>query len=95
MHNDFKSLSEIINKEKAFSKIRTITRENDILADFVKIFPELSEVAKPVKIVKSIIYLRVENSVWRSELNFNQKIMIEKINNHYKEEIIKNIKFIS
>ena len=44
---------------------------------------------------KKVLFLRVENSVWRSELKFRQKLIIERINNHLKEDIIKSIKFIA
>ena len=95
MPDKFKSISDVIQKESAFEKVRLAAREYDILKEFVKIFPDLEEVAVPVKIERQILYLRVENSVWRSELNFNQKKIIEKINSYYKETVIKSIKFIS
>ena len=95
MHNNFKSLSEIIYKEKAFRKIVARANEQEIVDQFGKIFPELEKVAEAVKVEKNILYLRVENSVWRSELNIKQDAIIKKIKLNLSQSEVKKIKFIS
>ncbi len=95
MPKGFKSLDEIINKDPALSRIRKIINEADVVGDFGILFPELQKIAKAVKAEKKTLTLRVENAAWRNELKFKEKLLIEKINNHYKEERILRVKFLS
>jgi len=94
MPKDFKSLPEILGKEKAFENVRKAAKEYDVLEKFDEIFPDLKKVAEAVKIEKGILFLRVENSVWRSELKFREVEIIDLINKFYKEERITQIRFI-
>ncbi len=93
-HSGIKSISEVIDKENEFSSLREIVKNYDITEEFVRIFPELKLIAQAVKADKKILFLKVENSVWKSELNFMKNVMIEKINKYYKNEVIKSIKFL-
>jgi hypothetical protein len=95
MHNGFLSIAEIINKEPGFEKLRKVIKQHDVIKGFHKIFPDLNKIAAPVKIEKKVLFIKVQNAAWRSELKFNQKTLIEKINNFYGEEIIKSMKFQS
>ncbi|MDQ7816531.1 MAG: DUF721 domain-containing protein [Melioribacteraceae bacterium] len=92
--SSFKSLADIIEKEKDFDKLRDTVKNYNLVDEFKKIFPELSKVAQAIKTEKKILFLKVENSVWKSELNFQKNILIEKINKHYNEQVIKSIKFL-
>jgi hypothetical protein len=93
MPDGFKSLKEIFNSNPGLKKIKNIIDENDVVNDFYKIFPDFKKIVKPVKIEKGIVTLKVENSVWRSELKFKETEIIEKINSFYKEKRIIKIKF--
>ena len=95
MPDDFKSLTDILGKEKAFEKVRKAAKEYDVIEKFVEIFPDLKKVAEAVKIENGVLFLRVENSVWRSELKFRQTNLIDKINKKFNEKIIKTVRFIS
>ncbi len=95
MPNNFRSLSDIIYKEKAFNKIVNKVREQEVVHSFSKVFPELDNVAKAIKVERKILFLRVENSVWRSELNLRQDAIIKKIKNKLEKADIEKIKFIS
>lgn len=95
MPDDFKSLTDILGKEKAFEKIRKAAKEYDVIEKFGEIFPDLKKVAEAVKIENGVLFLRVENSVWRSELKFRQSSLIEKVNKKFNEKIIKTVRFIS
>lgn len=95
MPESFLSISEIINKEPGFEKLRRVIKQHDAMEGFYKIFPDLKKIASPIKIEKKILHLKVVNAAWRSELKFNQKTVIEKINSFYGEEIIKGIRFLS
>jgi len=90
----FKSLTDIIDKEKEFEKLRDTLKNYNVVDEFEVIFPELSKIAKAIKTEKKTLFLKVENAVWKSELNFQKSLLIEKINNHFKEQVIKSIKFL-
>lgn len=92
--SSFKTIDDVINTEKDFVNLRETIKNYDIVDSFSKIFPELSLIAKAIKVEKKILFLRVENSVWRSELSFRKNLIVEKINIYFSEEIIKTIKFL-
>lgn len=94
LKTNFRKISEVIEKEKEFEKLRSTARIYQVVDDFYRIFPDLKLLASPLKVEKDILFLHAENSVWKSELNFHKAVIIEKINNYYKEEIIKQIKFL-
>lgn len=95
MSNNFRSLSDVIYNEKAFNKIVNKVREQEVVHEFSKIFPELGNVAKAIKVERKTLFLRVENSVWRSELNLRQDAIIKKIKSKLTKTEIEKIKFIS
>ncbi len=94
MPNNFKSISEIIHREKAFSKVIEKSRQQEVIDKFYVIFPELKKIAEVIRVDKEILFLRVENSVWRSELNLNRESLINKLNNQLEDKVINKIKFI-
>ena len=89
-----KILSEIINNTKSFEKLRNSVDGYRVVDKFYDVFPELKKVAEAKRFDGRTLFIRVENSVWRSELNINKETMIKKINKYINKEIIKNIKFI-
>jgi hypothetical protein len=94
MPDGFRKISEIFDKEPGLSSIRQIIKQSDIVNDFEKIFPDLIKIAEAVKVEKKCIFLRVQNSTWRSELKFREQQITKKINNYYKEERINQVRFI-
>jgi len=94
MYSDFKNLNEIIYNNKEFEKFRSAIAKQDVINKFYEIFPDLKTVIVPVKVERKILFLRVENSVWRSELNFRKALLIEKINSFFESDLVKGIKFI-
>ena len=92
--SSFKTVEEILNTEKEFINLRESLKNYKIVDEFEKMFPDLKIIAEAVKVETNVLYLRVENSVWKSELNFNKNLIIEKINKHYNQSIIKTIKFL-
>jgi hypothetical protein len=92
---DVKSIGEIFNIDQELGNIRNFVKQVDVILFFTDLFPDLKNIAKAVKVEKGFLFLRVENSVWRSELKFKQKIIIERINRHFGEQIIKSIKFLT
>lgn len=94
MRQKIKSVFDVISEEKEFEKFRCAAKNFSVVERFGEIFPDIEKIAQPVKVDKKVLYLHVDNSVWRSELNLRQKIMIERVNSFFKEEIIKSVKFI-
>ena len=91
--NSFASLDEIL-KQKEFEKINAAIEENEVVEKFAEIFHDLKKIAKAKKINNKTLFLRVENAVWRSELNLNKNAIIKKINERFGKEIVKTIRFI-
>jgi len=93
MPDGFKSLKEVFTKEPGLYKVRSVVKSSDVVIDFYKVFPDLKKVAVPQKVDKMFLKLKVENAVWRSELKFKEREIVEKINSFYNEVRIKGIKF--
>jgi hypothetical protein len=95
MPDNFRSISDVLHKEKEFSRIVAKAKEEEIVTKFKEIFPELNKIAKAIKFNRKVLYLRVENSVWRSELNLKQSAIISKIEKQFNNTVVDRIKFIS
>ena len=95
MPDGFKSLKDVFRSDPQLSNVRRIVKSSEVVLDFYRIFPELKKVVKPDKVEKMFLKIKVENSVWRSELKFKEFEIVRKINNYYNEERIKGIKFSS
>ncbi len=91
---NIKTVGEIFKSDRAFAGIRKTALENDIVQNFSQIFPDLKLVVQAQKIYRGSLYLKVENSVWKSELNLRKHLIIERINASFGEDIIKKIKFM-
>jgi len=94
MPNKIKTVGEILKDEPVFTGLRKTALENDIVQNFSIIFPDLKLVVEAKKIVKGSLFLKVENSVWKSELNMRKNIIIERINTSFGEEVVKKIRFV-
>ena len=94
MDKDFVKLSEIINTKPEFEGLMKRLKETEVVDGFLEIFPDLGKIAKALKVDKKTLFLKVENSVWRSELKFSESVIVEKINSFFKEERIRYLKFL-
>jgi hypothetical protein len=95
MNESFHSLSQIITEDSKFKRVRELIWNDEIMSKFFLIFPDLMNHVMPDKVAKSTLYLKVENSVLRSELKFHDVEMIAKINAFFNEERIHKIRFFS
>ncbi len=93
MPNSFRKIGDVLTNDEAFSNFRASVKESEVVLEFGNIFPDLSKTVKPNNVNKKILYLIVENSVLRSELYLQKSLMIEKINNHFDQKIIVDVKF--
>lgn len=93
MPDGFRSLKDVFSKEPGLYKVRSVVKSSDVVIDFHKIFPDLKNIVVPQKVDKMFLKLKVENAAWRSELKFNEREIVDKINAFYNEERIRGIKF--
>ncbi len=93
MPDNFKSFAELFKSDPGLATVRKIVKQSDVIVEFFKIFPEMKKVVRPLKVVKKVIFINVENSILRSELKFKENLMVEKINKYFNEEVIKGIRF--
>jgi hypothetical protein len=94
MPDGFKSIGDVFKREQSFKKLREIVKQSDVVLDFHNIFPDFKKIARPKKVERKTLLLKVENPSWRNELKFKETDIIEKINKYYKEERINQIRFI-
>ena len=94
MRSSFKSLKEVFKKERSLAGVREIVDSADVIVHFYEMFPNLEKVAIPQSCEKKVLKLKIENPAWRNELKFMELEMIEKINNHFNEKRINQIRFI-
>ena len=93
MPDNFKSIADIMNSDPGLSAVRKIIKQSDVVIEFFKIFPGMKKVVKPLKVEKKILVIKVENSVLRSELKFQEVLLVTKVNRYFNDEIIKGIRF--
>jgi len=95
MPDKFVSIKEALNSNPGLAGIRSSLKKSEVTEKFFNIFPELKKLVEPAGVNGKVLLLKVESSVLRSELNFNQSSMIEKINKYFKEERINSVRFVS
>jgi predicted nucleic acid-binding Zn ribbon protein len=54
---------------------------------------EISQHTAPFKITKGVLYVRVDDPVWRNELQFFKNDIIEKLNSKTGKHLVKDVKF--
>lgn len=94
MHNNFVSLKEVLETHPQLEKVRKVVKQSEVVEKFFYVFPEMKKVVTPVNVNKKVLLLKVESSVLRSELKFNETLMINKINNFFNEDRVKSIRFV-
>jgi predicted nucleic acid-binding Zn ribbon protein len=72
--------------EKNLMEKRLLHNWREIIGD------EIASVTKPVKIEEGVLYLRVSDPVWRTELQFILKEIRAKIDREIGENIVSSIK---
>lgn len=95
MHNNFESIKDIFVSHPEFSRLRKRISEEEVIEKFYSVFPDLNLTVIPSRVEKKVLYLKVENSVLKSELKFNESVIVEKINKYFKEDRIKSIRFVA
>ncbi len=94
MPNNFVSLAEAIDNGPVFESLRKLIKESDVVTEFYKVFPDLNKIVVAAKVEKKILFLKVENPAWRSELKLKESLIVEKINKYFKDNRIDRIRFV-
>ncbi len=64
----------------------------DVLLEWELIIgTKLAQAAKPLRIIDGVLTVKAKNSVWRAELMMRRSEMEKKVNDYFKEEIVKQI----
>lgn len=81
----------LFRKAPEFGKINKTASEGEVLEKFHEIFTGYETIAVPVKIVKGILYIEVENAAWRNELKFRDEEIAAKINEYFGQPRVKKV----
>ncbi len=74
--------------EEVVAKGRAITLWSEVAGK------EIDKATEASHIEKGIMFIKTESPVWRNELMFQKREIIDRINNHLKKATVKDIKFI-
>ncbi|MDY0081344.1 MAG: DUF721 domain-containing protein [Ignavibacteriaceae bacterium] len=91
MHEIPVSIAEILKTSPELSKLRAAIERGEVIGRFFEIFPDLLNRVEAVKVEKKALHLEVENAALRNELKFQEKEIIERINNFFGSQRINKI----
>ncbi len=87
-------IGQILNRSLKSLRIDRRLKEESIFLNWNRLVGErIASRSNPVKIRDSILFVRVENASWRSQLFFMKRKIIEELNQSMKANVIKDIVF--
>ncbi len=87
-------IGQILNRSLKSLRIDRRLKEESIFLNWNRLVGErIASRSSPVKIRDSILFVRVENASWRSQLFFMKRKIIEELNQSMKANVIKDIVF--
>jgi predicted nucleic acid-binding Zn ribbon protein len=92
---DIKSLSQILNDVLNKYELNEIVEKNLLIEKFKEVVGE--QIAKQVEFKnfeKGILTIEVESSSWKNEIFLLREQIIEKINNAFGKQIVKELKIL-
>lgn len=95
MSTDIKSLSQILNDVLNKYELNEIVEKNLLIEKFKEVVGE--QIAKQVEFKnfeKGILTIEVESSSWKNEIFLLREQIIEKINNAFGKQIVKELKIL-
>lgn len=87
------SVNDAIEKIPGLKYIKEALKTADVVIKFPEAIPELKDIAIARRFKDGILFLYVESSIWRNEINLNSDDIILRINIFLNEMRIKKIKF--
>ncbi|MCS6989177.1 MAG: DUF721 domain-containing protein [Chloroherpetonaceae bacterium] len=76
-----------LNFDQAAQEYRAVQMWSEVVGNYI------AKVSQVEKIAKSVLYVKVKNSAWRSELTFKKSSIIEEMNKRLGKEMVKDIVF--
>jgi predicted nucleic acid-binding Zn ribbon protein len=87
-------IGKILTKSLRRLQVDRRIKEENVVLNWKRLVGErIASKANPVKVKDSILFVRVENASWRSELFFMKRKIIEELNQSVKDNVIKDIVF--
>ncbi|NLP12068.1 DUF721 domain-containing protein [bacterium] len=84
------SLDELIDKLGFQNKLK----EQTVIREWSSIVgPQIGRIAKPEKIFDRVLYLRVANMSWRTELTFHKQTILQQIEKRIGKSIVSDLRF--
>jgi|WetSurMetagenome_2_1015567.scaffolds.fasta_scaffold757062_2 predicted nucleic acid-binding Zn ribbon protein len=94
MNNDFKSLAQSIDILIDKLGFQQKVKEQKVIQEWTTIAgAQIGKIAKPEKIVDQVLYLRVANMSWRTELMFQKQTILKQIEIRIGKNIVKDLRF--
>ncbi len=92
--NPTKEVGQVLNDLIDNLGLRKRIHEQRAVVEFETIMgSDFCKRAEPVRIDHGVLFLKVIHSVWRQELFYQKELIKTRINDYFKEEIIKDIIF--
>jgi len=89
-----KSLGEALDELVETLGIREKLREQDVFVLWEEAVGErIAAVAKPARILRGTLFVRVKTGAWRNELSMRKQEIVRRLNELLAEEIVHDIKF--
>jgi hypothetical protein len=94
VYHNFKGLSELIPAVSRFHGWQKKLDQHMVFLHWHKIVDkEIADHASPVKIVKNVLWLGVENSAWQQQMQYQKTYLLTVINRVLKKTFIDDIRF--
>jgi predicted nucleic acid-binding Zn ribbon protein len=88
-------LGDLIGKLMKDSGLEERVRRGRVFSEWERwVGSNVAKNAKPEKLEKEILWVKVSNEAWRQELYYQKRHLIEKLNTLADSKIIKDVKFI-
>jgi len=87
-----KHISEVIDAFVKQHRMESKLREITLVTDWEKLFGKtIDKYTRSLKLNGSTLYVYLSSSVLRQELHFNRNDMINSINDHFGDEVVREI----
>ena len=92
---DIPTLKDLLSSFIKDRKLEGIIESFEIIDSWNELVGEnIANISEATRYENKILYVRIKNSVWRSELFMIQKDIIIKFNTHFKKRVIDRIMFV-
>ena len=85
--NVFAQLFQDLGISKAIEQNQAVVKWPEIVGE------RIAEVSEAQKIENGVLYVRVNSPVWRNELTFMKRNLINSVNETLEKNLVKDIKF--